>query len=117
MTGGRFRGRLDTLPLPAIGTERVATLCSRHGCRIEHIVSNGHRSTPGFWYDQSEDEWVGLLSGRAVIEFADGETAPLAAGDWLMIPAGRRHRVADTGEGASWLVVFLPPTTDHEAER
>jgi cupin 2 domain-containing protein len=32
-------------------------LADRH-IRIERIVSEGHASPEGFWYDQSEHEWV-----------------------------------------------------------
>lgn len=43
--------------------------------RIERIVSHGHASPPGFWYDQEEAEWVAVLSGEAVLEFEVSTTA------------------------------------------
>ena len=33
--------------------------------RVERIVSSGHCSPEGFWYDQDEQEWVPLLQGAA----------------------------------------------------
>ena len=30
---------------------------------IERIVSQGHRSPDGFWYDQKENEFVVLIAG------------------------------------------------------
>ena len=32
--------------------EQIATLLSSPHVRIERIVSHGHASPPGFWYDQ-----------------------------------------------------------------
>ncbi len=82
-----------------------------HGndCRIERIVSRGHCSPEGFWYDQEEREWVMVISGRARLQFADPEeSVELGPGEWIDIPAHRRHRVAWTAreENTIWLAVF-----------
>lgn len=45
--------------------ERFQTLLSTPSFRIERIVSLGHTSAEGFWYDQETHEWVLLLSGAA----------------------------------------------------
>lgn len=77
--------------------------------RIERIVSHGHRSALDFWYDQEECEWVVLLRGSATLEFEeDGSLLHLTPGDWVNIPAHRRHRVAATAdsEPTIWLAVF-----------
>lgn len=95
-------------PLAAPGPqEQMTTLCRRAGARIEQIVSHGQHSPEGFWYDQAEDEWVCLLSGEAVLGFADGTRQRLGAGDWLLIPAHCRHRVLATSSPAVWLAVFF----------
>lgn len=91
--------------------ELFETLASGTGVRIERIVSRGHSSEPGFWYDQEEAEWVMVLKGEATLRFAEGETEEtvhLKEGDWLNIPARRRHRVERTcGEGETiWIAVF-----------
>jgi cupin 2 domain-containing protein len=77
--------------------------------RLERIVSYGHNSAPGFWYDQEESEWVILLSGSAEIEFANGKIANLHAGDYLLIPAHTKHRVKSTSkkEKSVWLALFF----------
>ena len=94
-------------PLPGDLTEEVLTELLRHGAlRIERIVSNGHASPEGFWYDQDEHEWVLLLEGEAEIEFADGERVRLTRGDALNLPAHTRHRVTFTSHPALWLAVF-----------
>jgi cupin 2 domain-containing protein len=76
--------------------------------RVERIVSFGHASPPGFWYDQPWHEWVVLLTGAARVLF-EGDSAPvqLGPGDSLDIPAGRRHRVEWTApDGPTvWLAV------------
>jgi cupin 2 domain-containing protein len=74
--------------------------------RIERIVSNGHASPDGFWYDQNEHEWILLLEGEAGIELADGEQVDLRRGDALNLPAHTRHRVTFTSRPAIWLAVF-----------
>ena len=76
------------------------------GARIERIVSGGHASPEGFWYDQAHDEWVMVAKGWAVLEMETLDDATkLCAGDWLFIPAGTRHRVAAVSADAVWLAV------------
>lgn len=88
--------------------EQITTLISASGVRIERIVSRGHASEEGFWYDQDEHEWVILLQGAAKLRFADGGV-DLRAGDFLHIPAHTKHRVEWTppDELTIWLVVFF----------
>lgn len=94
--------------LPAsIPQELVQVIAENRHIRIERIVSQGHVSPEGFWYDQEEHEWVLVLTGAAVIRFEDS-TVQLGAGDFLSIPAHRKHRVEWTveGEPTVWLAVF-----------
>jgi cupin 2 domain-containing protein len=89
--------------------ERVDALLTLPGLRIERIVSMGQVSPPGFWYDQKEGEWVLLLAGAARLRFADEADARLLGpGDWLEIPARRRHRVdwTDPSRPTIWLAIF-----------
>lgn len=76
--------------------------------RIERIVSFGQFSPEGFWYDQSEHEWVLLLEGAAQLRF-ENRTVDLLPGDFVFIPAGMRHRVEKTDPGSRtvWLVIFI----------
>ena len=93
----------------AEATERVDTLLTRPGLRIERIVSRGQASPPGFWYDQGEGEWVVLLAGAARLRFADETEAHLLrSGDWIDIAPHRRHRVdwTDPATPTVWLAVF-----------
>jgi cupin 2 domain-containing protein len=79
------------------------------GVRIERILSKGHTTPPGEWYDQDEDEWVALLEGDAAIAYDDGSSVNLSPGDYLYIPAHRRHRVARTSADpvCVWLAVHI----------
>jgi cupin 2 domain-containing protein len=81
--------------LPAVAAaEIVDTLVGGPPVRIERIVSHGHQSPEGFWYDQDEAEFVVVLAGAARLRFADEDaTRTLHPGDWLHIAAHRRHRV------------------------
>jgi cupin 2 domain-containing protein len=93
--------------LPANLPEELLTpLLQTSGVRIERIVSHGHQSPEGFWYDQPAAEWVIVLKGAAKIEF-DGKTVELKPGDYLDIPAHTKHRVAWTtpDEPTIWLAV------------
>ena len=93
-----------------LNEEFSQAILSRPGLTIERIVSRGHRSPEGFWYDQAWDEWVLVVRGRAGLEIEGHRTiVSLDRGDHLLIPAGVRHRVAWTsdGEDTVWLAVHI----------
>lgn len=75
---------------------------------IERIISQGHASPEGFWYDQDRNEWVLILRGSAGLT-VEGlpDTVVLREGDYFLIPAHVRHRVEWTDpEGETvWLAV------------
>lgn len=103
-------------PLPdATRAERFDDLLHMPSCRVERIVSHGQASPPGFWYDQDWDEWVLVLAGSAELRLQT-EPAPirLAVGDYLLIPAGVRHRVESTDPAGPtvWLVIHLSQAAD-----
>lgn len=80
---------------------------SAPGVRIERIVSHGDVSPAGEWYDQQDDEWVLVLEGEGELEFANpSELVLLGEGDWIFIPAHRRHRVVRTADPTVWLAVW-----------
>lgn len=97
--------------LPAdLPEELVEVLAQHKHFRIERIVSTGHTSPEGFWYDQDDAEWVIVLKGEARLRF-EGVEQPLSMkpGDHVAIPAHRRHRVEWTSpnEPTVWLAVFF----------
>jgi cupin 2 domain-containing protein len=94
--------------LPANLPEELTTVLQEaHGVRIERIISTGHKSPDGFWYDQPEKEWVMVLKGAARLQFED-RVVDLKVGDWISIPAREKHRVEWTSpdEPTVWLAVF-----------
>ena len=92
-----------------IPDEITDTLISSEKIKIERIISKGQRSAENFWYDQEEGEWVILLKGKAKLKFYDqSELVELSPGDYLNIPAHRKHRVEWTSseESCVWITVY-----------
>jgi len=95
--------------LPAgLAAEQTIDLVAADNVRIARIVSTGQASPPGFWYDQDRAEWVLVVAGSAGL-LIEGEVEPrvLRPGDYLLIPAHCRHRVAwtDAERPTVWLAV------------
>ncbi|MBI3058856.1 MAG: cupin domain-containing protein [Deltaproteobacteria bacterium] len=102
----RVENIFNDLP-ESVGQEQFLTLFENGAVRIERIVSQSHSSPTGFWYDQSESEWVMVLRGHATLEFAGGELIKMKAGDHLMIPSHVKHRISQTGSETIWLAVHV----------
>ena len=87
--------------------ELLTTVLKAANIRIERIVSHGHASPEGFWYDQDEHEWVIVVKGAARLRFEDC-TQDMKPGDFVNIPAHKKHRVEWTTpeEATIWLAVF-----------
>lgn len=98
---------LEDIPVE-LPEELLETICSSGNVKIERIVSRGHASPEGFWYDQERNEFVLVLQGSAglKIETLDGIVV-LKPGDYLTINAHVKHRVewTDPGEETIWLAV------------
>jgi cupin 2 domain-containing protein len=92
--------------LAELPVELIDTLAENRHVRIERIISHGHPSPEGFWYDQDQNEWVCLLRGAARIRFED-RTIEIKPGDVANIPAHKKHRVEWTmpDEPTIWLAV------------
>lgn len=95
--------------------ELTSVLVQSANIRVERIVSLGHASPKGFWYDQVEHEFVLLLQGQARMRIQDERAEQsresiieLISGDWLNIPAHQKHRVEWTtpDQPTIWLAVF-----------
>ena len=90
--------------------ERFEELIRGGRFRLERIISAGHVTPAGQWYDQDDDEWVLVLRGSARLQF-DGESGPvrLRPGEYVLIPAHCRHRVewTDPREPTIWLALHF----------
>lgn len=99
----------DSLPA-SFPQELTEVLAANSRVRIERIVSQGHSSPDGFWYNQDENEWVIVLKGSARLRFeGNGDSiVELKPGDFVNIPAHQKHRVEWTmpEEPTIWLAVF-----------
>ncbi|HEX8199230.1 MAG TPA: phosphoribosylaminoimidazole carboxylase [Isosphaeraceae bacterium] len=87
--------------------ELFQTLLGTPNVRIERIVSLGHSSPEGFWYDRETHEWVLLLAGAALLRFEGQELIDLLPGAFVNIPAHERNRVewTDPDQPTAWLAV------------
>jgi len=102
-SGNLFGG----IPEP-IAAEIFEELLRSGNLKLERIVSAGQATPPGVWLDQESHEWVALLAGSAGLRFEDeSEVCALKPGDYLHIPAHRRHRVewTDPREKTVWLAL------------
>jgi cupin 2 domain-containing protein len=88
--------------------ELVQNLVTTKSLCIERIVSLGHVSPAGFWYDQEMHEWILLIQGAARLRF-EGEDQPIEMkpGSMINIPPHQRHRVewTDPNTQTIWLAV------------
>lgn len=89
--------------------ESFETLFTSSRIRIERIVSCGHATADGTWYDQERPEWVALLQGQAGLRMEHEPAQTLNPGDYVLIPAHRRHRVewTSTTPPAVWLAIHF----------
>ena len=101
----------DELPSGSADTaagEVYDTLLETESFKLERIVSSGQCTPEGEWLQESTGEWVLLLSGVADNLFeGDEEPLQLKPGDYVHIPAHRRHRVVRTdGEAKTvWMAL------------
>ena len=95
--------------IPAeLSEEILDTICSTDSVKIERIVSRGHASPEGFWYDQEENEFVLVVRGSAGLKLEkEDNIVVLKAGDYLNIGAHVKHRVEWTDPKCEtiWLAV------------
>lgn len=94
----------DNLP-----EELIENLVNTDSVQIQRIISRGHTTREGDWYDQDTNEFVVLLKGAARLEFRDGRQTELGPGDCLQLSAHKKHRVVWTDETVEtvWLAVHF----------
>ena len=82
-------------------------LIDNKALKIERIISKGHVSPPTGWYDQDKNEWAMVLKGAAILLFEDKSSVNMKAGDYINIPAHKKHRVewTDPETETVWLTV------------
>ena len=88
--------------------EILETVLLTHQFKIERIISRGHATAEGEWYDQDKNEWVLVIKGNAGLLFeGDNEAVIMKTGDYINIPAHQKHRVewTDPKEETIWLAI------------
>ncbi|MBU1085993.1 MAG: cupin domain-containing protein [Candidatus Omnitrophica bacterium] len=91
-----------------IPEEIFNTLFETDGLKIERIISNGHSTAKDQWLEQNRSEWVLVVQGSAELLFQEPVmSVMLKAGDYVLIPAHCKHRVAWTAANQKtvWLAV------------
>ena len=102
--GNLFSAIPDFLP-----EELSEELVAAKDIKVERIVSKGHASPDGFWYNQPQHEWVMVVKGAARLRIKGSEEPiELSAGMYINLPAHLKHRVEWTKEDEEtiWLAVF-----------
>ena len=84
------------------------TICLSDNVKIERIVSRGHASPEGFWYNQERSEFILIVQGSAGLKIEnERDFVVLKTGDYLIISAHVKHRVEWTDPACDtiWLAV------------
>lgn len=89
--------------------EIFTKILSSKNIYLERIISNGQVTPEGEWLEDSRDEWVMLLKGKAKIKFFHSEEISLKEGDYLLIPSNTKHRVTYTSSRPKcfWLAIYF----------
>lgn len=105
----QLKNIFDLSKVNSLEKEYFEQLINEKSFYVERIVSKGHVTPKGEWYDQGRDEWVMLLQGEAEILYDDLSGDKMYAGDCLLIPAHKRHRVIYTSEEPEciWLAIHF----------
>ena len=100
-----FEGVPENLEL---SEEFIDKIINTENLIIKRIISKGHKSPKGEWYDQDKNESVLLIKGSARLAYEDGEKISLKEGDHINIPAHTKHRLdwTDPEQDTVWLLVY-----------
>ena len=101
--GNLFKNIPESLP-----NEILENIVESENCKIERIVSKGHTTPEGKWYDQDKNEWVIIIKGNAELLFEGNKRVKMQEGDYINIPAHVKHRIekTDTKKETIWLAVL-----------
>ena len=96
---------LDSIPVSS-QKEIFETLIKNDTIKIERIVSYGQITPQNYWYNQTQNEFVLIVSGAAKIKYDNGTIYHLKENDLLNIPAFQKHQVIYTNNPTVWLAIF-----------
>ena len=101
-----FTKKTKELFLPEKSKESFIKIIQNKNCKIEKIISMGHKTPKGKWYNQNKNEFVMILKGSAELLFFPDKKIKMKTGDYINIPAHLKHRVDKTSKKTIWLAVF-----------
>jgi cupin 2 domain-containing protein len=97
--------------IPDIQEDEIfETILQNKNLKLERIISSGQITPHGKWYDQDFDEWVILLSGKAVLSFeSPKDKITLLPGDYIFIESHKKHRIeyTDIKQKTLWLALHI----------
>jgi|SRR3989344_7139033 len=104
----KIKNILSNIP-DKIPKEIIETVVSSPNIKIERIISKGHVTSKGKWYNQEKDEFVLIIKGNAELGFENNNLVKMKEGDYLIIPKNTKHRVekTDLSTETIWLAVFF----------
>jgi len=87
--------------------ELFENILTKDNLKIEKIISKGHTTPIGEWYDQDSNEWVIVLEGEALLSFENSGDVKLKKGDYINILAHTKHKVSWTtpDKETVWLAI------------
>ena len=91
-----------------LSRELIENIASSNEIKIERIISKGHKTPKDSWYNQDKREFVLLIKGSAELLFYPNKLVKMKEGDYIIIPAHKKHRVENTSTKTEtiWLTVF-----------
>ncbi len=106
MTDISIKNIFEKIPA-SLNEEFYEDIITSGNFKLERIVSEGQSTPENFWYDQDKNEFVILIRGSAELLFENDEKIKLKPGDYLIIPAHKKHRVlkTDTTQKTFWLAL------------
>jgi len=90
-----------------IPSEIFEDIITKENLKIQRIISKGHVTPKSQWYNQTQDEWVLILKGEAILSFQTRDDVKLSLGDYFNIPAHTKHKVSWTTPNTEtiWLAI------------
>lgn len=109
MNNEKSIGNIYNLPIKLPSTELFETLIAHNNVLIKRVISTGQITPEGEWYDQEREEWLIVLQGEGELSYEDDSRIKLTSGDYLYIPAHKKHRVEYTSSipPCIWLTIFF----------
>jgi cupin 2 domain-containing protein len=104
----KIKNIFDIKNIQSKDQEVFESLLNTSDIRVDRIITLKPYDKSGKWYDQETNEWVLLMQGEAELEFEDDEKIALKSGDYIFIPAHKKHRInySSSEPKCIWLAIY-----------